>query len=998
MARTVVLSLIAVGWLAAVLHAAEDRPADADSGLPERVLWTTSGIRGTPEPPPPYRVGPAFPNLKFEEPLDMDAAPGSSRLFVAERFGRILSFHNSRDAQQSDLFLDLGKTIYGFAFHPRYQENGFVFVTYVLDPAIEEPLGTRVSRFTVSDPSADPPRCDTTTEQIILEWPSGGHNGGCLKFGPDGMLYIATGDSSGIADQLLTGQDLSDLSGAILRIDVDHPDGDQSYSIPDDNPFVGVDGARAENWAYGLRQPWKMHFDRETGDLWTGNVGQDLWEQVFLIERGGNYGWSVMEGGHPFRPERPRGPSPFVPPIVEHDHADFRSITGGVVYRGDRLPELRGAYIYGDYDTGKIWMLRYDREQQRVTEQRELVDSSLRLVGFAEDSAGEVYLVDHMGGGIHQLSPNTAPDRSAEFPRLLSQTGLFASTPEHRLAVGIIPYSVISPQWCDGASKTRFFGLPGDSQIEFDTVMYPQPAPGAPPGWRFPDGAVIAETILMEMQAGRPDSARRLETRVLHYEQLTGSESVGDQFWRGYTYAWNEEQTDAVLVGASGENRKLTIADPDAPGGVRTQTWRFPSRSECTVCHNMAAKYVLGLTTIQSNCDHDYSGIVTNQLRAFDRWGLFTVPLAQSPAELPRLTDYADAAQPLNERARSYLHANCSHCHRKWGGGNTEFQLLATLGLEELGIADVRPAHGGFFLPEANVLAAGDPLRSVMFYRMAKLGPGRMPRLGSDVIDRRGMQLIHDWIAELPVSDRQAASIAARQDADAGALLSELASSNDAATRAAVLTSLLADTRSALQLMLLIDRGELKADTRDAAIAAANASERAHVRELFERYIPEEARPQRLGSEVDAQALLAMPGDAERGRRLFFETEGIQCKSCHRINETGADIGPDLSRIGAKYDRARILDNVLNPSREIEPKFALHLAVMTDGRIQTGLLVEESDQLVVLKDSKGELLRLPAAEIDELTPQQQSLMPDLLLRDMTAAQVADLLAYLSELK
>ncbi len=998
MIRTVVLALFAVvGLCSGLWLRADDRETRAATELPPRVLWTTSNIRGTPEPPPPYRVEPAFANLKFEEPLDMSAAPGTGRLFVAERFGRILSFRNEQDVPQADLFLELGKTIYGFTFHPRYQENGFVFVTYVLDPAQEEPLGTRVARFKVADPAAEPPRCDAATEQVILEWPSGGHNGGCLKFGPDGMLYIATGDSSGIADELLTGQDLSDLSGAILRIDVDHADGERPYSIPDDNPFVGVEGARAENWAYGLRQPWKMHFDRATGDLWTGNVGQDLWEQVFLIEKGGNYGWSVMEGGHPFRPERPRGPSPFIPPIAEHDHADFRSVTGGGVYHGDRLPELRGAYIYGDYDTGKIWMLRYDRERKVVTEQRELVDSSLRLVGFAEDSAGEFYLVDHMGGGIHRLSPNTAPDRSAEFPRLLSETGLLADTPNHELASGLIPYSVIAPQWCDGASKVRFFGLSGDSRIEFDTVTYPQPAPGAPPGWRFPDGAVLAETILMEMEAGQPESARRLETRILHYEQLTGSEAVGDQFWRGYTYAWNEEQTDAVLVDAGGENRPLTIADPHAPGGMRTQTWRFPSRAECTVCHNMAAKYVLGLTTIQSNCDFDYGGVTVNQLRAFDRWGLFSSPIDADPADLPRLTDYRDASQPLGDRARSYLHANCSHCHRKWGGGNTEFQLLATLGLDELGVAGVRPAHGGFFLPEAEVLSPGDPLRSVMFYRMAKLGPGRMPRLGSDVVDQQGMQLMHDWIASLQGENHELPFLR-RQDADVAWLLTELDSTNDATSRSATIESLLAETRSALRLMLAIEGGELGAETRAAVIAAANASDRAHVRELFEQYVPEAERPQRLGSNIDAEALLALPGDVERGRRLFFETEGIQCKSCHRINDTGAEIGPDLSKIGGKYDRTRILDNVLNPSREIDPKYAVHLALMADGRVQTGLLVEQSDELVVLKDNKGELHRLPADEIEALTRQQQSMMPDLLLRDMTAEQVADLLAYLSGLK
>ncbi len=965
-------------------------------GLEQRVRWTTSRIKGTPEPPPPYRTESAFPRLTFKEPLEMDAAPIGRRLFVAERYGRILSFVDDAQSDQTDVFLDLGKVIYGFAFHPKFKQNGHVFVTYVVDPMQEEPRGTRLARFTAAKPGDDQPRCDPATEKIILEWPSGGHNGGCLRFGPDGMLYIATGDSSGIADQLLTGQDLTDLSGAILRIDVDRSDADRPYAIPRDNPFVGVSGARAENWAYGLRQPWKMHFDHKTGDLWTGNVGQDLWEQVFLVERGGNYGWSVMEGDHPFRPERSRGPSPFVRPIVEHDHAEFRSITGGVVYHGARLPELRGAYIYGDYDTGKIWMLRYDRDQRKVTEHRELVDSNIRIVGFAEDRGGEFYLVDHMGGGIHRLAPNPVDaSLAAAFPRRLSETGLFSKTATHQLAPGVLPYSVIVPQWCDGATKERFFALPGDSRIEFETVTYPQPAPGSLPGWRFPDGAVIAETISLDLNADDPGGLRRLETRVLHYEQLEGTEEVGNQFWRGYTYVWNDEQTDAALLDADGADRTFTIADRAAPGGKRSQTWRFPSRAECTVCHNMAAKYVLGLNTIQVNRDYDYGKVADNQLRTFDHLGLFTAPLPKPSAELEKLADCSNGAEDLDRRARSYLHANCSHCHRKWGGGNTEFQLLASLPLPELGIASTKPAHGSFFLPDAEVLAAHDPLRSVLFYRMAKLGPGRMPRLGSEVVDQAGVQLIHDWIAALP-SAAGASPSEARREKEAAAL--EALRRGTGPTPQNALDELLGTTSGALQLTLAIDAGRLPAPLREQAIARATASSDAHVRDLFEKYLPEEQRPKRLGNAIKPEAILALAGDAAQGRRLFFDTAGIQCKTCHKLSGEGTEIGPDLSQIGKKYDNAKILDNILSPSREIDPKFVVYLAATSDGRLHSGLLVERTEQAVALKDNKGNVVRLAAADIELLAPQQQSLMPDLLLRDMTAQQVADLLAFLASLK
>ncbi|MBP85655.1 MAG: hypothetical protein CMJ64_02895 [Planctomycetaceae bacterium] len=949
--------------------AGEDRPF----GIDQRTAWTASRIKGTPDPPPPYRTSVAFSNLKFEEPLAMTSAPGTDRLFLVERFGKVRSFENDRDADSSIVLLDLGKKpIYGLAFHPDFASNGYFFVTYLVNPDVDEsPNGTRISRFKVRNDNRLV--ADRATEKVIFEWPSGGHNGGCLKFGPDGYLYIGTGDSSGISDQYLTGQDITKVPGAILRIDIDKAGKNKAYSIPADNPFVDVEGARPEIWAYGLRQPWKFSFDTASGDLWCGNVGQDLWEQIFVIQGGGNYGWSVMEGSHPFRPERHQGPTPFVAPIVEHDHAEFRSITGGFVYHGSRLPELKGAYIYGDYDTGKIWMLRYDRETRKVSDHRELVDSTLRLVGFAEDHDGELYLVDHMRGLVFELEKNPNVGQQADFPRKLSETGLFASTKDHRPAAGVIPYSVLAPQWADRATKERFLALPGDSRIEFDGITYPQPAPGAPHGWKFPDGTVAVETLSLETAPGKP---RRLETRILHYEQLAGGEDVGDQFWRGYTYIWNDEQTDAVLLeDPLGKDRSFTIQDASAPGGKRQQTWHFPSRTECTVCHNMAAKYVLGINTLQTNRDFDYGAVSDNQLRTFDHLGLFTKPLAKPPAELPQLANYTDSSNDLNQRARSYLHANCSHCHRKWGGGNGEFLLLATVDLEEMGIARVKPGHGGFFMPGANILAPGDPYRSVLFYRAAKLGPGRMPRLGSSVVDEAGLQLLHDWILRL--------------DADLNF--------TPTPRNLRKLDPELSATSDALMVMHAIGATSDDAALRDAVLALVS-QQPAHIRDLFERFLPEEQRTKRLGAVIRPEAILGLKGDSERGKAVFFQTSGVQCKSCHKIGGEGTDVGPDLSEVGKKYDRAKILENILTPSRQIDPKFRVHLVLTADGKVHSGLLMKNEPPEVILKDAKGKLIKLASDDIEQMTPQQQSMMPDLLLRDLTAQQVADLIAYLSTLK
>ncbi|MFN0055110.1 MAG: PQQ-dependent sugar dehydrogenase [Planctomycetales bacterium] len=724
--------------------------ADQGAGATRRVLWTSSKIQGTPEPPAPYRIAPLFPKLKFFEPLAMGLVPGTNRFLIAERKGKVFTFENAAATDHPDLLIDVKHTVYGVAAHPQFSKNGYVYVTYIANDAEETPTGSKLARFQVGKNT--PWRCDPKSERVLFEWPNGGHNAGNIVFGPDGYLYLAAGDGSGIADELKTGQDVSDLLACLIRIDVDRADPGKNYAAPKDNPFVSLSGARPEIWAYGLRQIWKFSFDRQTGELWAGEVGQDLWESVYKIEKGGNYGWSVQEGSHPFRPDRKLGPTPILKPVLEHPHSDFRSITGGYVYRGKKYPDLAGMYVYGDYDTGKVAALRY--EQGQVTAQKELVDTPLRIITFAEDPQGELLLVDYMNGTLYQLVPAEKTAPTAPFPRKLSETGLFASTREHVPAPGLIPYSVNAELWSDHAIKERFLALPGDSQIEFDTVTYPQPSPGAPAGWRFPDGTVTVKTFSMEMEAGNPASRQRLETRIMHFEQLAGNEEVGDQVWRGYTYVWNDDQTDAELLDAKGLDRELTIRDPNAPGGVRRQTWHFPSRSECTLCHTMPAKYALGVNTLQMNRDHDYGkGRVVNQLKALENLGIFKTPLPHPPSELPALVDYRDDRQPLDQRARSYLHANCAHCHIKWGGGNAEFQLLATLPLEALGIVNVRPGHGTLDLKDPRDLAPGDPERSMIYHRLTKLGLGRMPHVASNVVDESAAKLLKAWIESLPKTE-----------------------------------------------------------------------------------------------------------------------------------------------------------------------------------------------------------------------------------------------------
>jgi uncharacterized repeat protein (TIGR03806 family) len=561
---------------------------------------------------------------------------------------------------------------------------------------------------------------------VILEWHSLGHNGGDLAFGRDGMLYITAGDGTSDSDTWNSGQTLDDLLGNVLRIDVSGGDGKQLYKVPRDNPFVDLPDARGEIWAYGLRNPWRMSVDRKTGHLWVGNNGQDLWETAHLVRRGENYGWSVYEGNHPFYPQRKRGPTPHVAPTIEHSHAEFRSLTGGVVYYGARLPELEGAYIYGDYASGRIWGMKHDG--RRPIWHRELADTALQIAGFCVDQRGELLVVDH-GTGIYRLAPAPKRDPLPRFPMLLSETGLFESVKERRPAAGLIPYVVNAPAWNDGAVAERLIALPGNTRIDH--------VPGG--SWNFPDGAALVETLQLEREPDHPLPAARIETRVLLRQQ-------GE--WAGYSYRWNAEQTDAQLVPKEGASAEWTVRD-GPHGAAGPQAWRFPSRAECLSCHSRAANFVLGVSDMQLDREHDQGGTRDNQLLALDRLGVFSKPLPKQPQQPPRAVDPYDAGGDVELRVRSYLHVNCSVCHVSAGGGNAQMELGFATARDAMKLLAARPQHDSFGLADAMLVAPGDPDRSVLVHRLSRRGPGQMPPLVSSRVDERAVELVRQWIAGL---------------------------------------------------------------------------------------------------------------------------------------------------------------------------------------------------------------------------------------------------------
>ncbi len=372
-------------------------------------LAVTSAIRAAdplqpmPDTPLAIKAVRAFPELKFRRPVLLtNAGDGSNRIFVCSQPGKIFVFPNKPDVEEADTFLDWErKTIYkdeefeegilGLAFHPKFKTNGEFFMYYTEPPHISV-----ISRFNVS--KDDPNKADPASEEQILRIPQPfwNHNGGTICFGPDGFLYIGLGDGGSANDPFRNGQNPKTVLGKILRIDVDHKDAGKNYAIPKDNPWVGKADAAPEAFAMGIRNSWRISFDRKTGTLWQADVGQDLWEEINIITKGGNYGWNLREGLHKFLNGSDPRPD-LIEPVWEYHHSIGKSVTGGIVYRGQKLPELQGCYLYGDFVSGKLWALKYDEKAKKVVANYILQGDNLPVMTYGEDETGEAYFTTPFG-------------------------------------------------------------------------------------------------------------------------------------------------------------------------------------------------------------------------------------------------------------------------------------------------------------------------------------------------------------------------------------------------------------------------------------------------------------------------------------------------------------------------------------------------------------------------------------------------------------------------
>ncbi len=950
------------------------------SALAEKpVRWNSSRIIGTPDPPAPYQLERVFAEADLVRPTEMVRLPGTNRWVVVQLGGTIVTFDKSdpRTLHTSITGGDFNTKVfraYGITFDPDYPKTPTCYIAYTAKQ--NNPQGTRLSRFTVSD--TELLTIDGASETVLVQWDSEGHSGGSLHFGDDDFLYVSIGDGQNPnpPDKRNTGQDLSDFEASILRIDVRQSSKALPYRIPDDNPFVDLPNARGEIWAFGLRNPWKMCFNPKDHSLWTGDVGWEMREMVYRIDRGGNYGWSSTEGSQIVKPDGKRSKIPITPPVVEHDHTEARSVTGGYFWQSDRIDELKDAYVYGDWMTGKIWALKY--HDHEVTWHEEIADSTLQIICFAVDDDGEVLTVGY-DGTIHRLVANVDESASEDFPRRLSDTGLFVSTKNQTPSPGVIPYSINAHHWSDHTTSQQWIGLVGNTKAGNQEAHDEKISVFAKNDWQtgkvagflsFPDNTVLAKTVNYQTDVNDPASTQRLETQVLHRR--------GDD-WNAYNYIWNEDQTDAVLQDNVPVTRELQIRDPGEPDGVRNQKWLHASRDQCSLCHIWSAGAVHGFKLDQLNRRHENE--TENQIDKLKRFGFFT----DLPESIETYASPHDPAASIADRARNYLDLNCAHCHRRGGGGTAPFILSSRVPLEELDLVDALPTQGSFHIPDARVVASGDPLRSVLLYRMAKAGRGHMPQFGPTLVDDAGIRIVHDWIASLPTD--------APGDSAVSTELSSLREANDPSERTKIINHLLSSVPGAIGLSVACV-GELPADVRNTVALTASKSEHPEIRDLFERFLPEHLRTKRLGTNIDAESILALKGDIERGQNLYFNSAGMSCKQCHRIGDTGPVVGPGLESIGIVRKPAEILESILLPSAKIEASYQGFLALMSDGQVVTGLKQKETDASVFLVDAQNKVHELDQDEIEELKPMAKSLMPENLLAELTAQQAADLLAFL----
>ena len=752
------------------------------------------------------------------------------------------------------LFLDLSEYVsknhieeglFGLAFDPDYSTNKTLYVSYTVSPLkntarglLADPKDCKtghaplyvLSRIRVNDSGKT---ASGEPEEILkVAKTASDHSGGALSFGPDGFLYVGLGDGGRQNDPFHRAQDLRWLNGKIIRIDVSGVEG--GYEIPSGNPYSGsakcfdsqhygsraktasqphhsacyakaAPGAAAcpEIFAVGLRNPWKMNFD-SSGNLWIGDVGQDSWEEINVIPADNgiprakmNFGWSVKEGRSTHNSNASyQGKQNFDHPYYSFNHhtANDISIIGGMVYEGS-INEFKNKYIFGDWWSGRILSIPVPNSFDQGTEAKRTELGTVRgVVGFGQTESKELLWISlNENSSIYTLKGSdpqaVSPSKYAwNIPEKLSQLGLFRDLKSLRPRVGLIEYEVNAPLWSDNAKKTRWVYIPDSQKIYLpkssSTGRYSAELP-----WSYPVGSIFIKHFELPLNYSSEDHSetKRLETRLL-VRQYDG--------WRGYTYRWNQWDTEAFLLGGQAypeETMTDQFSVTNAMGQKFQQQWIYPSRNQCFQCHSSENNFVLGFNSPQLNKDQQWHRLVEKEIFADSKMvSLVTDTKVSgkiigvdwiSDHDLGALANF-DSLYPdesyygsnYEHLARSYLAANCSHCHQPGKITNVPYLDLrysregqSLRAMNAIGA----PAHrGDVGSSSGQLIHPGQPTESVILRRMAMRrsshensmvslvygvtdqnwhgsGSDQMPPLATDFIHPAALNVVEKWVRSL---------------------------------------------------------------------------------------------------------------------------------------------------------------------------------------------------------------------------------------------------------
>lgn len=663
-----------------------------------------------PASPFAYKLEPLVDGLELELPTVARPDPTEpGRWWAVEQPGRLVTFSDQDPTVRTRIDLSHRIVVHpnfeigllGFAFHPRFPEVPSIYLSFTAPPDTEEMTATFVlSEFRVDTPKEP---IDPASERVLLrvDLPTEFHHGGTLEFDASGMLLVSLGDGG----ERENGQNPATLLGSLLRIDID---GAEPYGIPPDNPLLGDPTARPETYAFGFRNLWKFTVDRETGHVFGGDVGGGRFEEVDLIEPGGDHGWPTWEGtACRISPCEEAD----VAPLVQYEHDEGRAVIGGPVYRGRNLPDLEGSLLYGDWLNTKIWAVD---PQHTNSEPRLLLETGETFSSFAEDANGEVYVLVRLGSENLRRLVRNDHEGGVELPARLSETGCADLDRPTEAADHLLPYEVNLPFWSDGLDKERWLSLPPNAQIR---VLDDG-------DWELPIGSVLVKRFRQ--------GADLLETRLFMRHP--------DGEWAGYTYAWNEGATEAALQRGS---LRIDLGNDEV--------WTLPTRAECLQCHTKAAGRTLGLETDQLDrmVVDPSTGDMVSQIEFWKELGLFEDPDAPGLAAGTPLRPLSDQSASLDVRARDYLHVNCSGCHQPDGNGVPGLDFRRSTPFSDTGACGTKPQVEDDEFEGQLVIDPGNPQSSILRRRLTMTSERRMPPLGTLVPDLDAIRIVRFWIASL---------------------------------------------------------------------------------------------------------------------------------------------------------------------------------------------------------------------------------------------------------